>query len=70
MGENYALIDANLLLKLATDTPCVIYDYGSRSEDTGLPRSFGMGWGGYDVFFTVRVGFDGYGDDRDDDEDY
>ena len=60
-------LDANLLLKLATDTPCVIYDYGSRSEDTGLPRSFWYGMEAMMYFLRYEWGFDGYGDDRDDD---
>ena len=62
-------LDANLLLKLATDTPCVIYDYGSRSEDTGLPRSFWYGMEAMMYFLRYEWGFDGYGDDRDDDDD-
>ena len=61
-------LDANLLLKLATDTPCVIYDYGSRSEDTGLPRSFWYGMEAMMYFLRYEWGFDGYGDDRDDDD--
>ena len=62
-------LDANLLLKLATDTPCVIYDYGSRSEDTGLPRSFWYGMEAMMYFLRYEWGFDGYGDDREDDDD-
>ena len=62
-------LDANLLLKLATDMPCVIYDYGSRSEDTGLPRSFWYGMEAMMYFLRYEWGFDGYGDDRDDDDD-
>jgi len=60
-------VDSNLLLKLATDAPCVIYDYGSRSEDTGLPRSFWYGMEAMMYFLRYEWGFDGYGDDRDDD---
>ena len=58
-------LDANLLLKLATDTPCVIYDYGSRSEDTGLPRrAFWYGMEAMMYFLRYEWGFDGYGDDQ------
>ncbi len=60
-------LDANLLLKLATDMPCVIYDYGSRSKDTGLPRSFWYGMEAMMYFLRYEWGFDGYGDDREDD---
>jgi len=59
-------VDANLLLKLATDTPCVIYDYGSRSEETGLPRSFWYGLESIMYFLRHEWGFDGYGEEDDD----
>ncbi|CAL6299688.1 unnamed protein product [Bathycoccus prasinos] len=56
-------VDANLLLKLATDRPCVIYDYGSRSEETGLPRSFWYGLESMMYFLRHEWGFDGYGEE-------
>jgi len=58
-------VDANLLLKLATDRPCVIYDYGSRSEETGLPRSFWYGLESMMYFLRHEWGFDGYGEEDD-----
>ena len=66
-GENHARIGCQLIAQIATDTPCVIYDYGSRSEDTGLPRSFWYGMEAMMYFLRYERGFDGYGDDRDDD---
>ena len=61
-------VDSNLLLKLATDAPCVIYDYGSRSEDTGLPRSFWYGLESMMYFLRYEWGFDGYGEEEGDED--
>jgi hypothetical protein len=50
-------LDANFLINLALGNTCVVYDYGSRSED-GCPRAF---WYGLE-FIKYCVKYEWFGD--------